>query len=483
MAIRRPPVDALPEPGFFVGDVRHSRGDGEHPHVYAANGEVTRAVPLAGPAVVEEAVAAARRAASGWRQVAPGRRRDLLHELAALVRANAPRLAAIQTIENGVPVRFAATLPAIAADHVEYFAGWADKIGGKVIAGGGGLDYTRDEPYGVVAVIIPWNGPLISIAQVLAPALATGNVVVLKSSELAPFTGMVFGELALAAGFPPGVVNVVAAGPAGSEALVRHPGVDKIHFTGSAGTARRLLAAASERLTPTCLELGGKSALLVFADADPMAAAQHALAGAVVMAGQGCANATRVLIEAPLYDRMLRLVAGLMRRVAVGDPFDAATDMGPVISAAACERILACIARSRATSRLVSGGERLGGELADGYFIAPTLFADADGGSELAQEEIFGPVIACAPFADEAAAIEQANATRYGLAAYVHTADLRRAHRVAAALEAGSVSINGLQPPSPGAPFGGIKESGHGRVGGLAAIRELTRPKNIWIAE
>jgi acyl-CoA reductase-like NAD-dependent aldehyde dehydrogenase len=381
---------------------------------------------------------------------------------------------------------FASRFPEAAVDYLAYNAGWIDKIGGEVVTTWPtrAIDFTLDEPYGVVAVIIPWNAPLPSLGQVLGPALAAGNTVVVKPPELAPFTALRVGELVLESGFPPGVVNVVPAGPVGGNALVRHPGIDKIHFTGSAETAKKILAGALENLTPVGLELGGKSALLVFSDADLLAAGRQAVGAAIVLSGQGCTNSTRLLVERPVYDRLIRIVKGLMKHTVVGDPCDDRTFMGPVVSAAACDRILGVItqARESGSGRLAVGGERLGGELAAGYFISPTLFLDVDNNSDLAQNEIFGPVVAAMSFDTEEQAIQLANDTRYGLAAYVYTNDLSRAYRVSQELITGNVWINGFDGIPPSAPFGGTKQSGYGRIGGIAGIREFTRPKNLWMS-
>jgi acyl-CoA reductase-like NAD-dependent aldehyde dehydrogenase len=242
------------------------------------------------------------------------------------------------------------------------------------------------------------------------------------------------------------------------------------------------VSATTETLTPLVLELGGKSAHLVFADADAKAAARHALSGLVVLSGQGCANGTRVLVEAPLYDELLELSVAQLRRVSVGDPLAATTALGPVVSEAACERILGYVERARGDgARLVAGGSRLDGALADGFFVAPTIFADVDNTAELAREEVFGPVLAFLRFEDEADAVRLANESAFGLAAYVHTNDLRRAHRVSASLEVGNVFVNGMHL-APSAPFGGTKGSGHGRVGGRAGVAEFLRPKNVWVA-
>lgn len=280
------------------------------------------------------------------------------------------------------------------------------------------------------------------------------------------------------------MINVVPGSAAAGEALVRHPGVDKVHFTGNGETARRVLDAARQNLTPVALELGGKSALIVFDDADPVAAATQALSAVVVLSGQGCANGTRVLVEITVYERVLALARGLLRRIRVGDPLDEATTVGPVVSERACRRIVEVIdrARERDGARLVAGGERLRGDLSDGYFLAPTIFADVDSSSELAQEEICGPIVSFMPFTTEEEAIRLANATRYGLAGYVHTSDMRRAQRVAESLVCGSVWVNGLPGIPPPVPFGGVRQSGYGRVGGVAGIREFTRVKNVWLA-
>jgi acyl-CoA reductase-like NAD-dependent aldehyde dehydrogenase len=347
------------------------------------------------------------------------------------------------------------------------------------------LDYSTDEPYGVVAAIIPWNGPLTAIGQVLGPALAAGNCVVLKPSELAPYTALQMGRLFAEAGFPPGVVNVVPGGPPAGQALVSHSGIDKIHFTGSGGTARKITRATSDTLTPLGLELGGKSAVLVFDDADLDIAAHAAIQGiSMGLSGQGCINGTRVLVQRGIYEQLVERAAAALSDVAVGDPADVETLMGPVISAAAADRVLGIIHQAvrNGHGRLVAGGERLGGSLADGYYIAPTIFVDVDHKSPLAQQEIFGPVQSIIPFDTEPEAIALANGTPYGLAGYIHTTNLSRAHRVAQALDVGNVWINGGFGIPPSAPFGGVKQSGQGRLGGRAGIAEFTRPKNIWIA-
>jgi len=480
-----PPVDVLPEPALLIGAERVATSSGGSlEHRYAATGQPTREFPLAGDAEIDRAVAAARAAVRAWADLPRDERRRLLMRLAQLLRDCAEELALMSVVENGMPLSLAAHNPAITADLFEYNAGWTDKIGGTVEPTWPipALDYTVDEPYGVVGVIIPWNGPLVSIGMVVAPALAAGNCVVLKPPELTPWTSLRFGELAVQAGISPGVVSVVPGGLEAGKALTRHPGVDKLHFTGSGTTARDVLAGAQQNLTPVGLELGGKSANLIFADSDLPAAVQQAVGALVQLSGQTCLCGTRVIVEDSVYEDVVGMAAAALEHVKVGDPLETDTLMGPVVSAAAAERILGMIDRARGDCRLVSGGTRMSGDYADGYFISPTVFADVDNSSYLAQNEVFGPVLSILRFSDTEEAVRLANGTPYGLAAYIWSSDLQRAHRVAADLAVGNVWVNGYFGLPPSMPFGGVKQSGYGRVGGRAGIREFTRPKNVWIA-
>jgi acyl-CoA reductase-like NAD-dependent aldehyde dehydrogenase len=481
-------LELLPQPGIFLDNaIVPCSGTDTHEHVNAATGKAQRLVPLAGAGDVDRAVASSRKAFPLWRDFPVNDRRDLLNRIAQTLLANADELATLATLENGVPSAFGPVLcGSLPAEYWRYYAGWVDKIEGQVIPvyPMQALDYTRLEPYGVVGIIIPWNGPVTAIGQKVAPALAAGNCVVLKPPELAPFTAVRFAELCIEAGLPPGVLNVIPGGPAAGEALVRHPGIDKISFTGGGATARRILAAAGEHLTPVTLELGGKSANIVFADADLDKAVSMAVqVGIATLSGQGCVLPTRLLVQDSVYDEVLDQVVDLAGSVAVGDPFDADTLMGPVISAGHCARIEGVIAEATASraGRLVLGGERLGGELADGFFLPPTVFADVDNSSRLAQEEIFGPVLSVLKFSTDEQAVEMANDTRYGLGAFLHTADIGRAHRTAAKLDAGYVGVNGFPLLPPNAPFGGVKESGHGREGGYDGLREFLRTKNVYV--
>jgi len=486
MSFRNPDSRWLPQHVAVVGAERLARGGGAtHAHRYPATGELTRELVLGGSAEVEAAVAAARAAWPAWRALGADKRRDLLLKLAALLEQRVEEFSRLLSAENGWPSFAGPAMVSIQVQAYRYFAGWADKLRGETIAtfNGPSHDYVSYEPYGVIGAIVPWNGPLHAATMVLPPALAAGNCVVLKAPELAPYSVLRLGELCLEAGLPPGVVNVIAGGADVGEAMVRHRGIDKIQFVGSGATAKKVLAAAADTLKPCGLELGGKSAVLVFADADLQAAARRGLAGAVSASGQGCVNGTRLLVERAIYEPYLKMLAALAPHIKVGDPFDKTTIMGPLISEAALQRVAGVIAQAQNDgARLVCGGERLGGEHARGYFLPITVLADVDPHSALARHEVFGPVLAVTPFDGEDEAIALANDSDYGLGAYIHTENLRRAHHVAAQMQAGMVQVNasgeGMQP---NVPFGGYKQSGYGRLGGEHALREFQQVKNVWV--
>jgi aldehyde dehydrogenase (NAD+) len=476
------PAVALPKRFHVIGDGPVGGGTGGTlDHVNPATGQ-RAALALAGRDEVDAAVAAARAAFPVWSGMAPMARRYLLQQLARTLQEHADELAALSTYESGMPVRYAATMAAIGpAEWFDYYAGWADKLNGEVI-GAVTFNYTLPEPYGVVAAIVPFNGPVWEIGMKAAPALAAGNTVVIKAPELAPFSAIRFGELALGAGLPPGVVNVVLAGPEGTAALVAHPDVDKISFTGSAGTARKILAGAARHLTPTLLELGGKAAVLVCDDADVDSAvaaiAQFALAQ---NAGQICTSPNRVLAQPRVYDQVVAALADRAAGFVVGDPRSPDTAVGPVISAASAGRIVGLVeaAVDAGAARLVTGGSRLDGALAAGAFVAPTVLAEVDPTSRPATEEIFGPVATVTRVRDDDEAVAVANAVEQGLAGYVFSRDITRAHTLAQRLRAGSVSINGLGNHMIYSPFGGKKGSGFGREGGRAGIDEFLSVKSV----
>jgi acyl-CoA reductase-like NAD-dependent aldehyde dehydrogenase len=486
MPFMQPALDALPRHPVIIGDTREEQGTGETlAHIYPGNGTVTREIAMASAQDVDRAVAAARAAFPAWRAMPGDKRRDLFFRLAALFEAKAAEFVPSLVAENGSIAMAAPYMAYDAAQKFRYFGGWCDKIHGRTIPmwGGPAHDYVSYEPYGVVGVIVPWNGPLFAATMVLAPALAAGNCVVLKSPDLAPYSAMKLVEIMLEAGFPAGVVNLVTGAADVGAAIVSHPGVDKIQFIGSGATARKVLASAAQTLKPCGLELGGKSAVIVFDDADLPGAAKRGLAGAVSANGQGCVNGTRLLVQRGVYERYLEMLTAMAGHVPVGDPMDPATAMGPVISQAAMERIVGMVRRGvDQGGRLVTGGERMGGAHGDGYFLPITVLADVPHDSEIAQNEVFGPVLVATPFDTEDEAIALANATDYGLGAYVHTQNLRRAHHVTGQLQAGQIHVNGAgEAMQPNVPFGGWKQSGHGRLGGVEGLHDFLQPKNIWM--
>lgn len=474
------PSGALLINGDWVADSSEGRIDQINP----ATGLRLGSFALAGAKEVDAAVEAARAAAGAWKRWAPPDRRDVLLAIARLLQEHDSELGAIRSLETGAPFKRRRGR-SLAAEYFAYYAGWVDKLEGRTIpVGPDALDYTIAEPYGVVAVIIPWNGPVVSAGMKVAPALAAGNTVVLKPSELGPMAALRFGELCQEAGLPPGVLNVVPGGQAAGQALVSHRDVGKVSFTGGIRTAQKILAAAAENVTPVLLELGGKSAAVIFADADLESAVEMGvMAGVANMSGQACVLPTRMLVEDSVYSQVEERAAELAASITVGDPFDPASQMGPVINEPALERILGVVeqAASDNAGELLAGGKRLGGSLADGYYVAPTVFGSVDNSSSLAQDEIFGPVLSLIRFSSDDEAVALANGTRYGLGAFVFTKDLSRAHRVADGLEAGWIGVNGFPPMPPNAPFGGVKQSGSGREGGVAGLEEFLRPKNVYV--
>lgn len=484
MAFQHPDAGIFPQYPLIIGESREKAGGGDvHAHLYPATGRVTREITLANADDVDRAVRAARAAAPAWRALTGDKRRDLFFKLATLCETHLAELAQLVVAENGSISMAAPYMAMDAAQKFRYYGGWADKIQGRTVStwGAAAHDYIAYEPYGVVGAIIPWNGPLFAATMVLAPALAAGNTVVVKSPELAPWSVMRLGELFLEAGFPAGVVNVVTGGADVGAAMVAHPGIDKIQFVGSGATAKKVLMRAAETLKPCGLELGGKSAVIVFADADVQDAAKRGLSGAISANGQGCVNGTRLLVQRPIYEAYVQMLGTMAGHIKVGDPMDASTVMGPVISEAALSRILGMVNQGQSDgARLVCGGARLGADHAAGTFLGLTVLADVGQDSAIARHEVFGPVLTVTPFESEEEAIVLANASDYGLGGYIHTHNLGRAHRMAAALDAGMVQVNASgEGMTPCVPFGGMKQSGYGRLGGEAGLHEFLRVKNV----
>ena len=478
--------ESLPNPRLIIGADELTTGSGGgYEHHYPATGEVQAVIPLAGVSDVDAAVAAARAAFPAWRDLDLNRRRDILLDIARRLLADEQRFAAIATHEIGMPNVLAGTGAHLAAEWFTYYAGWIGKSAGEVVAipAGGAFDYVLDEPLGVIGAIIPWNGPLVAMGMKVAPALAAGNCVVLKPPENAPFTALRVAEIAAEAGLPPGVLNIIPGDGQAGAAMCAHRGIDKITFTGGDETARKVLTAAAQVLTPVTLELGGKSANIVFPDADLEAAAMMAVgAGLMTLSGQGCMLPTRLLVHNDVYDDLVSRVVGGAEMLSVGDPWQPTTTMGPLATAAQLQRVSQAVdsAVANKSGTLLGGGARPSG-LGNGYYYSPTVFGDVDPASDLAQREIFGPVLSILRFGSDEEAVELANNTQYGLAAYVHTRDLRRAHVLAAALDAGGVAVNGFPIVPAGAPFGGTKQSGFGREGGIWGLREFQRTKNVYI--
>ena len=454
--------------------------------VNPATEEVLTSVAEAGREDVDAAVRSALDTfeSNAWRGTSARRRGEMLHRLGELILRDIEELARLETLNNGKPVLESKIDTRLAAQTFKYYAGWADKIHGETIpVDGAFLNYTLREPLGVVGAIIPWNFPLNLASWKVAPALACGNTVVLKPAELTPFTALRLAELALEAGFPPGALNCIPGkGSVAGAALVKHPDVAKIAFTGSTEVGREIMREGAATVKRVSLELGGKSPNIVYADADLDAAARGALNAIFYGKGEVCAAGSRLLVEESVRGELEERILARAQKMVAGDPLDPKTRLGAIVSEKQMERVLGYISGARAEgAKLLAGGERtpVNGK---GYFVAPTIFGDVDPAMTIAREEVFGPVLAMLTFdGGEDGAAQLANRTIYGLAAGIWTRDIKKALRTARAVKAGTVWVNTYNMYDAASPFGGFKQSGFGRDLGEQALEGYTQVKSVWV--
>ena len=475
---------ALPELKLLIGNRWVAAESGRtFATINPSTGEAICQVAEADAVDVDAAVHAAREAFEHgpWRTMNASARGRLLYRLADLIEANAEGLAQLEALDNGKPVSVARAVDvAKTVACYRYFAGWADKVHGKTIPiDGDFLCYTRHEPIGVVGQIIPWNFPMLMMAWKLAPALATGNTVVLKPAEQTPLSALRIGELILEAGFPAGVVNILPGfGPTAGAALASHMDVDKVAFTGSTEVGHLIMeAAARSNLKPVTLELGGKSPNIVFADADLDEAVEGAHMGLFANQGQSCCAGSRVFVERSIYDTFVEKSIVRARSRVVGDPFDPRTELGPLVDQSQFDKVMGYIESGRSDgATLACGGDRIGDR---GYFLRPTVFADVRDEMKIAREEIFGPVMSILPFQGVEEAVTRANGTPFGLAAAVWTRDIKKALAVSNGVRAGTVWVNCYNVLDTRAPFGGFKQSGIGRELGEYGLQQYTQVKSV----
>ncbi|CAB3926372.1 NADP/NAD-dependent aldehyde dehydrogenase PuuC [Achromobacter aegrifaciens] len=466
--------------GRFVDAAAGGTIDVLNPH----DGTLITAIAAAEAEDVDRAVAAAQRAFPAWSRMAAAERGRLLLKLADLIEANAEELAQLETLDTGHPIRDTRGLDVPrTAGCFRYFGGMADKLQGSVIpVEAGFLNYVQRAPIGVVGQIVPWNFPLMFTSWKLGPALAAGNTVVLKPSELTPLSTLRIAELMAQAGFPEGVVNMVPGyGHTAGQRLAEHPGVGKIAFTGSTATGRRIVQASQGNLKRVQLELGGKGANIVFDDANLDAAINGAAWAIFHNQGQACIAGSRLMLHDKIADAFLERFTALANSIRLGDPRSPDTEMGPLTSAQHRDKVLSYVGiAAEQGARLLAGGQAPGGELARGYYVAPTI-VEARPQDRVAQEEVFGPFVTVLRFGSDEEGLAIANATDYGLGSGLWTRDLARAHKMAGAIHAGMCWINCYKRVNPGSPFGGVGQSGYGREMGFEAMHDYTEARSVWV--
>lgn len=468
------------------GEWRDAADGGVHELVNPATEEVICDIPRGAAADLEAAATAAKAAFASkeWQRLGgPGRSR-LLWKLADLLERDLDEIATLETVNQGKPIFESRKIDMPFLVHLfRYYAGWADKIQGETIpVAPGFLNYTLKQPVGVVGMIVPWNFPMLLLCYKLAPALAAGCTAVIKPAEYTPLTALKLGALCLEAGFPPGVVNVVTGrGSVVGQAILESPHVDKVAFTGSTEVGQTVMRGAASTIKRVSLELGGKSPNIVFGDARLDWAANGACGGIFYNKGEVCTAGSRLFVQASVHDEFLEVLAAKMKKYTPGDPLDEKTRLGPQVSASQRESIITAIEGGKSEGATVFTGGRRTQVEGKGYFVEPTVLTRVDNSMSVAQNEIFGPVLCVIPFEEEEEAIQRANENCYGLAAGVWTGDPARAHRVAAALQAGTVWVNTYNMFHPASPFGGFKQSGFGRELGREGLDHYLETKSIWI--
>ncbi len=477
------------EPGRLLIDGEWTNGSGKtFDTINPATGEVLTQVAEASAADVDRAVSGARRAfddiAGPWRKMSASERGRLLWKLADLVEKNIDEIAELETLDNGKPVfesRYV-DLPMV-IDVFRYYAGWATKIHGETVnTFDHAFTYTQREPVGVVAAIVAWNFPLLLTSWKLGPALSAGCTVVLKPAEQTPLSALRLGELAVEAGFPAGVLNIVTGGPDTGKALVQHPGVDKVAFTGSTVVGKEIMRSSAETLKRVTLELGGKSPNIVFADADIDNAVKGAINGIFYGKGEVCCAGSRLFVEQKAHDQFVEKLIARAKKLQPGDPLDPKTRLGAIVSEQQMKTVLGYIEAGKSEgATLLSGGKRATVGEGKGFFIEPTVFGGVKNDMKIAQEEIFGPVLATLTFDDVEQVAAAANQNPYGLAAAIWTRDVKKAHTLSKRLRAGTVWINTYGLMDAALPFGGYKQSGFGRELGAQAMDHYTETKSVWM--